>query len=368
MPLVKPISIKFEADAKNLETKLDILTEDFDKFAAHNRAASDSADKAAKTATMSWTDFRSMYSTVLDVVRVGQQVWEVTGQAFADYAEQVELIARTAGTTSEEASRMIQVANGMGVTYTELKTMMTKMTAEGIVPSIEAMARLSDQYLAIQDPAERAKFLLDNFGRSGAEMGRLMEKGRDGIYALNSEIDKNLILTAKQLELAEGYRVATDQMTGAWEGFKISIGAEAMPVLLDILQKANAEIEEAGGLVDKLAQSWIYLLGPIGAAIGFIDTLTNKTKSLTVPSITYALTPPRRGRAAGGSVAENMPYMVGERGVEMFVPNESGSIVPNNKLGNSNIPKGKSAVDFDYDKMGKSVGKWVVRALAQAGG
>ena len=27
------------------------------------------------------------------------------------------------------------------------------------------------------------------------------------------------------------------------------------------------------------------------------------------------------------------PYMVGERGPEMFVPNQTGSIVPNNKMG-----------------------------------
>ena len=41
------------------------------------------------------------------------------------------------------------------------------------------------------------------------------------------------------------------------------------------------------------------------------------------------------GRAIGGSVQAGKPYMVGERGQEMFVPNQSGSIVPNNKLGSS---------------------------------
>lgn len=39
------------------------------------------------------------------------------------------------------------------------------------------------------------------------------------------------------------------------------------------------------------------------------------------------------GKAIGGSVQAGQPYMVGERGAEMFVPNQSGSIVPNNKLG-----------------------------------
>ena len=38
-------------------------------------------------------------------------------------------------------------------------------------------------------------------------------------------------------------------------------------------------------------------------------------------------------RAIGGSVQSGQPYMVGERGPEMFVPSRSGSIVPNGKMG-----------------------------------
>lgn len=39
------------------------------------------------------------------------------------------------------------------------------------------------------------------------------------------------------------------------------------------------------------------------------------------------------GKAMGGSVSANTPYIVGERGPELFVPGTSGGIVPNNKLG-----------------------------------
>ena len=42
---------------------------------------------------------------------------------------------------------------------------------------------------------------------------------------------------------------------------------------------------------------------------------------------------PLSPRAIGGSVQAGKPYMVGERGVEMFVPNQSGSIIPSNQLG-----------------------------------
>jgi hypothetical protein len=42
-------------------------------------------------------------------------------------------------------------------------------------------------------------------------------------------------------------------------------------------------------------------------------------------------------RALGGPVSSNTPYMVGERGPELFVPNGSGNIVPNNKLGGGGV-------------------------------
>lgn len=48
-------------------------------------------------------------------------------------------------------------------------------------------------------------------------------------------------------------------------------------------------------------------------------------------------------RAVGGPVSANTPYIVGEVGPELFVPNSSGSIVPNNQLSG-----GGAVVNFYY--------------------
>ena len=42
-------------------------------------------------------------------------------------------------------------------------------------------------------------------------------------------------------------------------------------------------------------------------------------------------------RAAGGPVMTNQAYLVGERGPEMFVPNQNGNIIPNDKMGGATI-------------------------------
>lgn len=43
------------------------------------------------------------------------------------------------------------------------------------------------------------------------------------------------------------------------------------------------------------------------------------------------------GRAAGGPIIAGGAYLVGEKGPEVIVPNQNGTVIPNNKLGNSTI-------------------------------
>jgi len=81
-----------------------------------------------------------------------------------------------------------------------------------------------------------------------------------------------------------------------------------------------------------------FFIGLVEGAIRVVRTLINLANSL--PFIGGFLPrggaggPAReRGRAVGGPVTGGQQYMVGERGPELFVPNQSGSIVPNNSLG-----------------------------------
>lgn len=57
-----------------------------------------------------------------------------------------------------------------------------------------------------------------------------------------------------------------------------------------------------------------------------------------------------RARAAGGPVSSGTPYMVGERGPELFVPGRSGTIVPNHDLGG-----GSTSVVVNVDASGSNV-------------
>ena len=43
------------------------------------------------------------------------------------------------------------------------------------------------------------------------------------------------------------------------------------------------------------------------------------------------------GKALGGAVGAGRPYMVGERGPELFVPGAQGNIVPNDAMGSTSV-------------------------------
>ena len=81
-------------------------------------------------------------------------------------------------------------------------------------------------------------------------------------------------------------------------------------------------------LIKMLIQKYI-----VDAAFGFItQTFAGFGQSATNIEGNSAFIGPMPPKAIGGSVQRGQPYMVGERGMEMFIPNQSGSIVSNDKL------------------------------------
>lgn len=76
-------------------------------------------------------------------------------------------------------------------------------------------------------------------------------------------------------------------------------------------------------------------------------------------------------RANGGPVSSGQPYLVGERGPEMFVPGAQGNIVPNNAMGGGasvtvNVDASGSSVEGDGNQaaqLGKAIGIAVQQEL-----
>jgi len=77
-------------------------------------------------------------------------------------------------------------------------------------------------------------------------------------------------------------------------------------------------------------------------------------------------------KALGGAVGAGRPYMVGERGPELFVPGAQGNIVPNNAMGGANVTvnvdASGSSVEGNADQasqLGKAIGIAVQQELVK---
>jgi hypothetical protein len=233
------INIDLTARADELIAEFNKTNKALDQLKAKTKSQGDALreqSKDVKSATMSWTDFRSMYQTVLDVVRVGQAVWQATGQKFIDYSEQVKNMSRDIGASAEEASRLIQVADDVRLSYDSMTVAMKMAQKDGIEMSVEGLAKLSDEYLKLQPGVERTQFLLDKFGKSGMEMGKMMEQGGDSIRKMSSAIDDGLVLTDEAIASAEEYKQSVDALSDAWDALTITMGKEVAPAVTEIVK------------------------------------------------------------------------------------------------------------------------------------
>jgi len=121
-------------------------------------------------------------------------------------------------------------------------------------------------------------------------------------------------------------------------GLAVSVVSELAKVLWD---DGNGPLAVALNAIGKVFEAITapirFFIGLVEGAIQLVQTLLNIANNLPfiggfLPS-QGTRTPRERRRALGGPVTGGQQYMVGEQGPELFVPNQSGSIVPNNSLG-----------------------------------
>jgi len=139
-------------------------------------------------------------------------------------------------------------------------------------------------------------------------------------------------LTFKQTGITEAHALLVgfhEQMGPGGEGRK-----ELMKIMDDLAKKAARQV--------------------------IIDVKVTKHVTEVVKEINTRITKPR---ALGGPVDAGSPFLVGERGPELFVPNINGMIVPNNEL----RPSGGQVINLTVNAgMGtdsRQVSKQIVDAL-----
>lgn len=153
-----------------------------------------------------------------------------------EYSEAVKDVSRITGDSVEESSRLLQVTDDLGISNEKLSTILKTGVSKGVDMSIDSLSKLADEYLELDEGLERSEFLIDKFGRSGLEMGKLLEKGSDGIREMADAVSESLVLTDESIDAAYEYELAVKNLEGSFDDLKIKIGNEVIPVLNDIIE------------------------------------------------------------------------------------------------------------------------------------
>ena len=114
----------------------------------------------------------------------------------------------------------------------------------GFTPTIDNLAALSDELLAIEDPATRAAKASEIFGKSYADMMPFLLAGGDAIRAGTAAIDDNLIVTEDGAQAAKDYKDALDDLGDTWTGLKNVLGQTLVPVATNMFTSLTEDIQD----------------------------------------------------------------------------------------------------------------------------
>jgi len=222
------------------------MNEDVNIVISATDKASQQLKNIGKAGKTTFTELRSAIGLANQVLGAAQGFIRDTAGEAASYAKQVRELQTAIGATPEEASKLIQVADDVGISFEQMNSAMEAGIRKGVKPTIENIGKLSDEYLSLAPGIDRTEFLMKKFGRTGQDLARLMELGSGKIDEMGDSIEGTArLMDQDALDAAEAYRVSLDNLNDAAQDLKLSIGQAIIPALNSItkafLDNAAAE-------------------------------------------------------------------------------------------------------------------------------
>lgn len=199
-------------------------------------------NKELKSASLSLTDLKSVIDMAVGAFQTVAAAAQSVINPVVDYAAEIRTLGRTIGSTAEESSKLIQAADDVGISAGTLQSAMEAAIKKGVSPTIEGISALSEEYLAIQDPIARTKFLMDKFGKSGADLGPLMEQGAAGIRAAGDAAEvAGLVMSEQAVQAARDYEIAMDDLEDSSLALKITLTEKLLPGVIGIIDAMSTQ-------------------------------------------------------------------------------------------------------------------------------
>lgn len=188
-------------------------------------------------------------------------------------------------------------------------------------------------------------------GRSSPQENVLQQYARDQ-ERLRELVEKSIITENEFTEAVEASSVAlgrnlreVEQRAQRADDVSRQLGLTFTSAFEDAISKGKSFRDVLAGIASDIAKLIIRksITEPFGNAVSpLISSATSGIGEWFGGAFSSIF---GGARAEGGPVMAGVPYMVGERGPELFVPNSSGGIVPNKAMGGGTVIQNTFTID-----------------------
>jgi lambda family phage tail tape measure protein len=269
-----------------------------------------------------------------------------------------------AGLTENERKVQEAVNEVLDATSKKLQEIADKReAAAGRDASVEVLAEYDKQAEAVQRLGDMYVELARKQEESAIAAQQTFSFGWNTAFKQYAEDAENYATMAKDM-----FGVLTNAMSTAIDNFvengKFSFKDFAGSIIKDLIK-----IELKMQAMQLFRMGIGAIMGAFSGGIGGATTIGSGSLAGGAGALSFPV------RANGGTVSADSPYMVGERGAELFVPGRSGTVIPNNNLGDfggvTNITNNYiDAIDtksFEDRIYGSSRAVWAANAYANKG-
>jgi hypothetical protein len=157
-------------------------------------------------------------------------------QKAQEYALSMGDLAKVWNTSTEEASKLVQVADDVRVSQDQLANAMKIAMRQGVEPTIAGLQDAAKTYQSFTNTQERATWAAKTFGRQWTEVSRLLELTPEQIDASVASAEKfGLVVGDDAVAAAKKYYDALDTMRDRQEGLEVQLGNKLIPKYTDFL-------------------------------------------------------------------------------------------------------------------------------------
>jgi hypothetical protein len=153
-------------------------------------------------------------------------------------------LAKVWNTTTEEASKMVAVADDARISQEQLAAAMRIAMKQGIEPTIQGLKDAAEKYQSFTNVQEKAEWASKNFGRSWTEVARLLEMTPEQIDDSVDAAERfGNVIGDKDVKAAQALHDNLDNLGDAWEGLKKTIGNGVIPIVVKVSTEMVKQVD-----------------------------------------------------------------------------------------------------------------------------